>query len=208
MAKIYLISPPKIQLEPFKHDLQIALETGLVPVFQLRLKDYQKSEIKKIAFELKNICHKNKCLFILNDDVETAIEIGADGVHLGDEDGSVKKAREISQKKSIQNFVIGASCYDSRDAAITAAEEGADYVSFGAFFETKTKNAKTRATTEIIEWTNEMMDLPISVIGGINNENCKSLVKAGADFVCVISYVWQHPNGIKKAIKDLYDAIN
>ncbi len=202
MTQIYLISPPKIELKSFSTELEKALKTKLVPVFQLRLKNYSDAEVKKISQELKKICHANNCLFLLNDDFNLALEIGADGVHLGAEDGSIKLAREKS-KKINPNFVIGASCYDSKHLAMEAAEQGADYVSFGAFFESKTKKSRGHPTTEIIEWCNEILDLPIVTIGGITDQNCSSLVKAGADFLSVISYVWDHPEGVEKALENL-----
>jgi len=199
MAKIYLISPPKIELNQFSKSLKNALKSELVPVFQLRLKDYENSEIIKISRELKKICHDFNSLFILNDSYKLALEAGADGVHVGDEDGSISEIKKTSPK----NFVIGASCYDSRHLAVEAAEQGADYVSFGAFFPSVTKNSKGKPTTEIIEWCAEIMDVPIVAIGGINDKNCGPLVKSGADFLAVVSYVWQHPHGEEEAIKAL-----
>lgn len=199
MSKIYLISPPKIELTHFSQSLHTALKTGLVPVFQLRLKDYENSEIIKISQELKKICHDYGSLFILNDSHKLALEVGADGVHLGDEDGSVAEVKKIAP----QNFIVGASCYDSRHLAMEAAEQGADYVSFGAFFASKTKNSKGKPTPEIIEWCAEIMNVPIVAIGGINDENCASLTKAGADFLAVVSFVWQHPQGEATALKKL-----
>lgn len=204
MSKIYLISPPKIELENFSPRLEKALKTGLVPTFQLRLKDYKKSEIKNFARELKKICHDNNCLFLLNDELEIAFEVGADGVHLGAEDGSILAAR----KKSPKNFIIGASCYDSRHIAMEAGEQGADYVSFGAFFPSKTKQSRGKPTLEILQWANEIMNLPIAAIGGITDQNASQLAKAGADFLCVISYVWDHPQGEVLAIKNLHHAID
>ncbi|MBP7710371.1 MAG: thiamine phosphate synthase [Rickettsiales bacterium] len=200
MSQIYLISPPQIDLKSFSSRLENALKTSLVPVFQLRLKNYEAAEIKKISHELKKICHANNCLFLLNDSYEIAADVEADGVHLGVEDGSIALVR----KKSPQNFVIGASCYDSRHLAMEAAEQGADYLSFGAFFESKTKKSRGNPTPEILTWCAEIMNLPIVAIGGISDENCYSLVKAGADFVSVISYVWNHPEGEVVALQKLY----
>ncbi len=198
MTKIYLISPPKIELKSFSKNLEEALQTGLVPVFQLRLKDCEKNDIKKIATELKKICADNNVVFLLNDDWQMALDIGASGVHLGADDGSIALAR----KNLPQNFVIGASCYDSRHLAMEAAEAGADYISFGAFFESKTKQSRGKPTTEILEWASEIMNLPIVAIGGITNENAGLLANAGADFVAVISYVWGSMD-VKKAVKEL-----
>lgn len=199
MSQIYLISPPQIELKDFSSRLENALKTALVPVFQLRLKNYQTPEIKKISHELKKICHDHNCLFLLNDSYEIAADVAADGVHLGVEDGSISLAR----KKSPKNFIIGASCYDSRHLAMEAAEQGADYLSFGAFFESKTKKSRGNPTPEILTWAAEMMDLPLVAIGGITDKNCSSLVKAGADFLSVISYVWEHPKGEAEALRDL-----
>lgn len=204
MTQIYLISPEKIELKNFSKSLESALKTGLAPVFQLRLKGYENSEILKIAKELKKICDDFKTAFILNDSFELALEAGADGVHLGENDGLVLKARQNSS----QNFIIGASCYDSRHLAIEAAEQGANYVSFGTFFPSVTKNSKGKPTTEIVQWCNEMIDLPIVTIGGINDKNCISLVDAGADFLAVISFVWNHPQGEKAALESLNLAIS
>lgn len=206
MTQIYLISPPKIELKQFSVDLEKALKTSLVPVFQLRLKNSEKSEVKKISLELQKICQANGCQFLLNDHLDLALEIAADGVHLGAEDGSIKIAREKSQKINA-NFVIGASCYDSRHLAMEAGEQGADYISFGTFFPSTTKNSQGKPTVEILEWANEITNLPIVAIGGINDQNCNSLVKAGTDFLAVISYVWQNDKGIAEALKKLDVAI-
>ncbi len=202
-TKIYLISPPKIDLKIFSARLQNALQTSLVPVFQLRLKGYENCEIKKIATEIKKICSDNNCLFLLNDYWEIAADISAGGVHLGVDDVSISQIR----KKSPKNFVIGASCYDSRHLAMEAAEQGADYLSFGAFFESKTKKSRGNPAPEILTWCKEMMNLPIVAIGGIDNKNCNILSLAGADFLSVISYVWDHPSGESEAIKLLNDAL-
>ncbi len=203
MTKIYLISPAQIELKTFSVSLKKALGTALTQVFQLRLKNYDLAEVKKIAQELKKICHDNNCLFLLNDFSKIALEIGADGVHLGEEDKSIKIVRENSPS----NFIIGASCYDSKHLAMEAGEQGADYLSFGAFFPTKTKASRGKPTTEIIEWCNEMINLPIVAIGGITDKNCSPLIKAGADFLAVISYVWEHPLGEVVALQNLSSAI-
>jgi thiamine-phosphate pyrophosphorylase len=203
MTKIYLISPEKIDLKNFSMCLENVLSTGLVPAFQLRLKGYEKKENIKIARELKKICADNNCLFLLNDSCEMALEAGCDGVHLGVDDGSILEAR----KKSPKNFVIGASCYDSKDLVAEAGEQGADYVSFGAFFPSKTKTSRGKPTTEIITWAKEMTNLPVVTIGGINDQNCAELAKAGADFISVISYIWDHPKGEVVATNLLYQSL-
>ncbi len=203
MAQIYLISPPQIELKDFSLKLENALKTGFVPSFQLRLKNYSPSEIKKISQEIKKICDENNCLFLLNDFYEIALEIGASGVHVGIDDKKISQIRQNSPK----NFVIGASCYDSKHLAMEAGEQGADYISFGAFFETQTKISRGKPTVEILNWASEILNLPIVAIGGINDKNCVELVKNGADFLAVISYVWQHPEGVEVAIKNLYQQL-
>ena len=203
MTQIYLISPPKIELKSFSAKLISALKTKLIPTFQLRLKNYEKSEIKKISQELKKICEDYNCLFLLNDNLEIALDIGAKGVHLGSSDGSIFFAR----KNSPENFVIGASCYDSKHLAIEACEQGADYVSFGAFFPSKTKISSGKPTVEILEWSNEILNVPSVAIGGITDENCHLLVKSKVDFLAVISYVWDNPKGEGVAIYNLSEAI-
>jgi len=203
MTQIYLISPPKIELKTFSKRLEDALKTALVPVFQLRLKDYEKSEIVKIATEVKKICEQNNCLFLLNDFWQIALDIGAAGVHLGEEDGLISEVR----KKSPTNFIIGASCYNSRHLAIESCEQGANYIAFGAFFPTSTKVAKTKAEIEILTWANEMLDLPTVAIGGINADNAAPLAKAEADFLAVISYVWDSASGEVAALKKLHEKI-
>lgn len=204
MTKIYLISPEKIELNIFSKSLQNALKTNLVPVFQLRLKGYGENEVEKISQELKKICHDNNCLFLLNDNFYLANKIAADGVHLGADDGEIATARKNSPK----NFIIGASCYDSRHSAIESAEQGADYLSFGTFFPSQTKNSKGKPTIDLLQWALEMFDLPIVGIGGINNENCKILAQANIDFIAAISYIWQHPQGEAQAVKILSQALN
>ena len=203
MTKIYLLSPPQIEIKKFSQELKLALATGLVPAFQLRLKGYENTKITEIAKELKKICHDFNCLFLLNDSYKIALDVGADGVHLGAEDGSIAVARKESQK----NFLIGASCYDSKHLAMESGGQGADYLSFGTFFPSKTKNSRGKPTTEILNWCAELINLPIVAIGGITDENCDDLVKAGTDFLAVISYIWDHSKGVASALKSLDSAI-
>jgi len=201
MTQIYLISPPKIELNSFSKRLENALKTGLVPVFQLRLKDYQTSEIIKIAAEIQKICRDNNCLFLLNDFWQIALDCGFQGVHLGEGDGLVSAVR----KKADKNFVIGVSCYNSRHLAIEAAENDANYVAFGAFFPTTTKEAKTQASPEILSWAGEILNLPCVAIGGINASNAAQVKEA--DFIAVISAIWNDAEGEVAAIQKLQRAI-
>ena len=203
-TKLYLISPPKFNLDDFSNQLEIALATKKVPVFQLRMKDVSDQEIIVAAQKLQKICHKYQTNFILNDRLDLALKIGADGVHLGSDDGEVSVAR----KKSPNNFIIGSSCYDSKHHIIVACEEGADYVSLGTFFPSNTKNSSGKPTLELLKWCTDFINVPVVAIGGINSDNCLDLIKNGADFLAVISYVWQHQNGVDVGINSLMQAIN
>ncbi len=204
MTKIYLISPPKIDLESFSLKLELALKTKQVPVFQMRLKGYKDEEVIEIGKKLLNICHQNQALFILNDRLDLALKMGADGVHLGDNDGNIAAAKKMAP----ENFIIGASCYDSKHLAVEAIEAGAKYVSFGAFYPSKTKNSKGNPTPEILEWCDEILDIQSVAIGGITASNCQPLVKAKADLIAVISYVWDNEKGAEWAVNNLAASIN
>lgn len=197
MTKLYLISPPKIDLGDFSKKLEEALSTGKVSVFQLRLKDILDEEIILVSKTLIPICQKYDVPFILNDRLDLALKIGANGVHLGGDDGDIKKARE----KTPEYFVIGASCYDSKDAIMSAAQNGANYVSLGAFFDSKTKKSKGKPTLELLKWCDSFINVQNVCIGGINNENYQDLVNNGADFLAVISYIWDHEKGVKFAVE-------
>lgn len=204
MSSIYLISPPKIDEKDFLKNLTEILKTGLCPLFQLRLKDYEKSEILRISKTVKKICSDFNSKFILNDFADIALEARADGVHVGSEDELVLKIR----KESPENFIIGASCYDSLELAQSATLAGASYVSFGAFFPSKTKNSKGKPTIQtIIDYKKNPRALPVSCIGGIDDKNCKELVLGGADYICVISYIWESETSVS-AIKNLHASIS
>jgi thiamine-phosphate pyrophosphorylase len=139
--------------------------------------------------------------FIVNDRADLAKRLGADGVHIGQEDTSYAEARALIGPKGI----VGVTCHDSRHLAMEAAEAGADYVAFGAFFETTTKQAKTKADPAILTWWQEMMNAPCVAIGGITPDNARGLAEAGADFLAVSSGVWDHPDGPDVAVKRLND---
>jgi thiamine-phosphate pyrophosphorylase len=146
---------------------------------------------------LKPIVQRADAAFILNDRPDLAATVGADGVHIGQEDASYAEARAAMGRDRI----VGVTCHDSRHLAIDAAEAGADYVAFGAFFPTQTKEPKTRAEIEIVQWWSEVMVVPCVAIGGITVENAKPLVDAGADFLAVSAGVWDYPQGPATAVK-------
>ena len=218
-TRLYLISPPTIDLKTFAGKLEDAFSGGATPAqageasniigsFQLRLKNTPDHDIIEAANVLIPICHAHDTAFILNDRPDLAVASNADGVHIGQEDGSVKKARAIVGSER----VIGVSCHDSRHLAMEAGEEGADYVAFGAFYPTKSKSPEALAkygtpTPDILEWWQTYMVLPCAAIGGITPNNCMPLVKAGADFIAVITAVWEHPDGPAKAVREFNDVM-
>jgi len=193
MSKIYLISPPIIDdLNSFLVDLEKILSLKTIPVFQLRLKDYELSKVKNIAKRCLDVCSKHDVLFVINDYVDLAIEIGAGGVHVGVDDENIRNIKNKTQ----DGFVVGASCYDSKHLAIQAVEQGADYISFGAFFDSPTKKSRGKPSPEIIKWADDILNVSIVVIGGINDKNCGILANKGADFLAVISYIWSSKDKI------------
>jgi len=168
---------------------------------QLRLKDLPDAEILRAGEILMPIVQAANAAFIVNDRADLAKRLGADGVHIGQEDTPYAEARALMGPKGI----VGVTCHDSRHLAMEAAEAGADYVAFGAFFETTTKQAKTKADPSILTWWQEMMTAPCVAIGGITPDNARRLAEAGADFLAVSSGVWDHPEGPEVAVKRLND---
>jgi len=195
-CQLYLITPPKLDIPAFSKELRIALEAGEVGALQLRLKDSSDDEIRAAVQTLLPITQEHNVPFILNDRPDLAAETGCDGVHVGQQDARYKNARAAMGSERI----VGVTCHDSRHLAMEAGERGADYVAFGAFFPTSTKEALYRADVDILEIWNESMVVPSVAIGGITIDNCEPLVEAGADFLAVVSGVWNHPDGPAAAV--------
>lgn len=184
-SELYLISPLEVD-GPFPERLARALDAGPVAAFQFRVKDIDEHTAAKLADPLQKICAERDVAFIVNDSISLAKRLGADGVHLGQNDGSVKEARD----RLGRDAQIGVTCHNSRHLAMEAGEEGCDYVAFGAFFPTSTKEVEHRAEPEILTWWSTLFELPCVAIGGITAENCAPLVRAGADFLAVSGAVW------------------
>ena len=197
LTKLYLISPAYIIVNEFAKSLELVLKTGLVYCFQLRLKNIEDNFIVSASKKLIPICKKYNVPFILNDRFDLANEVGADGVHLGENDGNIIEARKLLGA----NAIIGASCYNSKHLAMEAAEKGADYVAFGAFFDTQTKIPKSKAEIDTVKDWVYISNIPCVAIGGINSLNCKELVKAGVDLIAVIGCVWSNKETPEIAIK-------
>ncbi|MBP6378805.1 MAG: thiamine phosphate synthase [Sphingorhabdus sp.] len=195
-CQLYLISPLNVDGD-FPSQLEAALSAGPVAAFQFRVKDIDQHEAARLAVPLQEICARHDVAFIVNDSVSLAKRIKADGVHLGQEDGDPAEAREELGRDA----QIGVTCHNSRHLAMEAAEGGADYVAFGAFFPTTTKEVKHQAELETLEMWSQFTEVPCVAIGGITPDNAKAVVDAGADFIAVSGAVWNHPDGPAAAVK-------
>ncbi|HZT87831.1 MAG TPA: thiamine phosphate synthase, partial [Stellaceae bacterium] len=197
-TRLYLITPPALDPDPFAKELEEALAGGDVACLQLRLKDVDDDMIRRAARVLRPIAQERGVAFIMNDRPDLAAELDCDGVHVGEEDMPYAKARELMGRDRI----VGVTCGASRDRALTAAEAGADYIAFGAFFPSGTKAAKHRADPELLRDWSETTVVPCCAIGGITQQNCGPLIEAGADFLAVIGAIWSHPQGPRAAVRE------
>lgn len=202
-CRLYIITPPLLDLETFPGELTSALEAGDVGCVQLRLKSADDDTICRATEALLPICRDNGVVFLINDRPDLSVKLGADGTHIGADDSDYESARTLMGDDAI----IGVSCYNSRHLALEAGEAGADYVAFGAFYPTQTKQPRSKANPEIIEWCHDVTIIQSVAIGGITAQNCAPLVTAGADFIAVISFIWDHPSGPAIAVKTINDAI-
>ena len=193
-TQLYLISPIDVTGD-FPHRLERALDAapGVVTAFQFRVKDLDQHEAARLAEPLQAICAARDVAFIVNDSIPLAKRLGADGVHLGQKDGTVEDAREQLGRDA----QIGVTCHASRHLAMEAGEAGADYVAFGAFFPSTTKHSEHRPEPDLVEWWSGLFEIPCVAIGGITPDNCRPLIEAGADFLAVSGAVW---NGDEAAI--------
>jgi thiamine-phosphate pyrophosphorylase len=200
LCRLYLVTPPAIAyLDAFAADLEAALDAGDVAALQVRLKGAPEAEVARAVERLAPIARGHDVAVILNDDPQLARRLGCDGVHVGQSDAPLAEARRIMG----QSALIGVTCHASRHLAMEAAEAGADYVAFGAFFPTETKHAPTRAEPEILSIWQETMETPCVAIGGITVQTARGLAAAGADFLAVSAGVWRHPAGPAAAVKAL-----
>ncbi len=196
-CRLYLLTPPAFEPKAFAETLAAALDAGDVAALQLRLKEADDDTILRAADVLRPVAQSRDVALVMNDRPDLASRSGCDGVHIGQEDAGYAQAR----REVGSDAIVGVTCHDSRHLAMVAAEQGADYVAFGAFFPTGTKQPKTRAEPEILAWWSEMTTVPCVAIGGITVDNCRPLVEAGADFLAVVAGVWAHPEGPAAAVK-------
>ena len=201
---VYLITPPRLD-DPlaFAEQLKLALDAGGSDCVQLRLKDANDDTIRRAADILRPPTQERGVAFLINDRPDLARETGCDGVHVGQDDASYAEAREILGPDAI----VGVTCKASRHLAIDAAEAGADYVAFGAFFGSTSKESTVQASPDILAWWSETTNVPCVAIGGITPMNCAPIVTAGANFLAVISAVWDHPDDPGSAMADFRRAI-
>jgi len=195
-CQLYLISPPAID-DGFADRLKAAADAGPVAAFQLRLKTLDEHQVARLAEPLQRICADRDIAFIVNDSVSLAKRLGADGVHLGQDDGDPRDAR-ASLGPTAQ---IGVTCHDSRHLAMEAGEAGADYVAFGSFYPTTTKEVRHHPDPSILGWWTTLFEIPCVAIGGITPTNAAPLIRAGADFLAVCGAVWSSPDGEAAAVR-------
>lgn len=196
-CRLYLITPPTLEPTSFTETLKRALDAGDVASLQLRLKDVSDEEIARAVETLMPVAQRRDVAFLLNDRPDLARALGCDGVHVGQQDATYAEARAAMGP----NRIVGVTCHGSRDLAFEAGEAGADYVAFGAFYPTTTKEVSFTADLELLEWWAETMTVPVVAIGGITVENASPLIEAGADFLAVCSAVWDFPAGPAAAVK-------
>lgn len=204
-TRLYLITPPRIaDIAAFETKLFNALDGGDVACLQLRLKteDNVTTDLdatRRLGERIMEKVQERDIAVLINDRADLAAELGADGVHIGQSDMPFKEAKNWVGEHGI----VGVTCHDSRHLAMIAGEQGADYVAFGAFYPTETKNAPTKAEPDLLTWWQEMMELPCVAIGGVTVDNAEPLVKAGADFIAVSNGVWGYEAGPKAAVEAL-----
>jgi thiamine-phosphate pyrophosphorylase len=194
-CKLYLISPQEVGGD-FPDRLRAVSEVEAVAAFQLRVKDRSEHEIARLAEPLQRICADAGVAFIVNDSIALAKRLGADGVHLGQQDGTVGEARALLGPQA----QIGVTCHDSRHLAMDAGEAGADYVAFGAFYPTQTKPSEYRPDPSILGWWSSLFEIPCVAIGGITPQNATVLIDQGADFIAVCQAVWGGSDPVEVAL--------
>jgi thiamine-phosphate pyrophosphorylase len=201
-CRVYLITPPQFEFVAFAELLASALDAGDVAAVQLRLKANDTAWMRAIE-ALRPVAQSRDVAFLLNDRADLVRATGCDGAHVGQDDMPARAARAVLGPE----LTLGVTCHASRDLAMQAGEDGADYVAFGAFFPSGTKAVTHQADPEILRWWSELMELPCCAIGGITAENCAPLVEAGADFLAVVGSVWNHPDGPAVGVRALNAAI-
>ena len=202
-CRLYIITPEKFDLSRFPDLLAQALDGGDCAAVQLRIKNESDDTWKRCIDALRPVTQSRGVAFLLNDRADLVAATGCDGAHVGQEDMAAKQARAIMGP----DLMLGVTCKSSRDLAMQAGEDGADYVAFGAFYPSGSKQVTKLADPDILRWWSEMMELPSCAIGGITADNLAPLVQAGADFLAIIGGVWNHPDGPAGGVRAINAAI-
>jgi thiamine-phosphate pyrophosphorylase len=202
-CRLYIITPEKFDLSRFPDLLAQALDGGDCAAVQLRIKNETDDTWKRCIDALRPVTQSRGVAFLLNDRADLVAATGCDGAHVGQEDMAAKQARAIMGP----DLMLGVTCKSSRDLAMQAGEDGADYVAFGAFYPSGSKQVTKLADPDILRWWSEMMELPSCAIGGITADNLAPLVQAGADFLAIIGGVWNHPDGPAGGVRAINAAI-
>ena len=184
---VYLISPNKIKSNSFYNQLEQIYKLKKVAFFQLRLKKENKKNKLIIGKKIQKLCKKYKVKYIINDDPLLAKETNADGCHLGQTDMNIVLARKVLKK-----HIIGITCHNSKKLIKKATKNKASYIALGAFFSTKTKRAKYKASIKVLNWAKKTTNIPIVAIGGIKLNNYKKLLLNKANFLAISSYIWNN----------------
>ncbi len=195
-CQLYLISPPTID-DVFCDRVRAAADGGAIAAFQLRLKGIDDHAVARLAEPVQRLCADLDISFIVNDSIAMARRLGADGVHLGQSDGDLREARDVLGRDA----QIGVTCHNSRHLAMEAGEAGADYVAFGAMFQSGTKDAKVFASLDIVNWWSLISPIPCVAIGGVTPDNARPVIKAGADFIAASGSVWNAAEGPASAVR-------
>lgn len=202
-CRLYIITPEKFDFKIFPDLLAQALDAGDCAAVQLRIKNETDDTWKRTIDALRPITQSRNVAFLLNDRADLVMQTGSDGAHVGQEDMAAQQARKLMGP----DLMLGVTCKSSRDLAMQAGEDGADYVAFGAFYPSNSKEVKNLADPEILRWWSDMMELPSCAIGGITADNLSPLVQAGADFLAIIGGVWHHPDGPAAGVRAINKAI-
>jgi thiamine-phosphate pyrophosphorylase len=189
VSGLYAVTPELADSMALVVKVDAALRGG-ARIIQYRSKSTDMSLRRAQAGEIARLCRRRNALFIVNDSVDLAREIDADGVHLGKEDGDLAAARAVLGPRKL----IGVSCYAEMERARAAASQGADYVAFGSFFPSATKPLAVRADPELLRLAAAELALPVVAIGGIDEGNAAGLIAAGADAVAVVSALFDAPD--------------
>lgn len=186
---LYAITPDGLDEDALLSRVDAALRGG-VRILQYRDKSNDAERQSRVAHELRKLCSQHGAALIINDNVPLAITVGADGVHLGAEDGDLAAARAALGPERI----LGASCYASFDLAVAAAKAAADYVAFGAVFPSPTKPLAVRADLSLFARCRKELSIPACAIGGITLANARPVINAGADLLAVITDLFEVPD--------------